>query len=77
MDDAPRPPAAPGPLASFLRLVVCGGGIGLLSSGAVALLAGLLPRAVANALITIASTGGPPDGVRTGSRQARRRSPTP
>lgn len=59
MDDAPQTPAAPtapGPLASFARFVLCGGGVGLLSSGAVALLAGSMPWAVANAIITIAST---------------------
>ncbi|MFJ5306599.1 GtrA family protein [Streptomyces sp. NPDC088350] len=56
MDDAPRTPAAPGPLASFARFVLLGGGVGLLSSGAVALLAERLPWALANALITIAST---------------------
>ncbi|MFI6278716.1 hypothetical protein [Streptomyces sp. NPDC050988] len=47
---------APGPFASFVRFVVCGGGIGVLSSGAVALLAGAMPWAVANAVITVAST---------------------
>lgn len=47
---------APGPLASFARFVLCGGGVGLLSSGAVALLAATLPWALANALITVAST---------------------
>ncbi|WTK75190.1 hypothetical protein OG407_46490 [Streptomyces sp. NBC_01515] len=56
MDDAPRTPAAPGPLASFARFVALGGGVGLLSSGAVALLAERLPWALANALITIVST---------------------
>ena len=56
MDDAPRTPAAPGPLASFVRFVVLGGGVGLLSGGAVALLAERLPWALANALITVAST---------------------
>lgn len=56
MDDAPRTPAAPGPLASFVRFVVLGGGVGLLAGGAVALLAEQLPWALANALITIAST---------------------
>ncbi|MFE9766131.1 GtrA family protein [Streptomyces sp. NPDC005808] len=49
-------PAAPGPLASFARFVLCGGGVGLLSSVAVALLAGALPWVVANALVTVAST---------------------
>ncbi|MFF3373488.1 GtrA family protein [Streptomyces sp. NPDC002680] len=48
--------AAPGPLASFARFVLCGGGVGLLSSGAVALLAVAMPWALANALITVAST---------------------
>lgn len=48
--------AAPGPLASFARFVLCGGGVGLLSSGAVALLAATMPWVLANALITVAST---------------------
>ncbi|WP_246113471.1 GtrA family protein [Streptomyces montanus] len=52
----PADPTAPGPLASFARFVLCGGGIGLLSSGAVALLAGLMPWTAANALITVGST---------------------
>jgi putative flippase GtrA len=56
MDDAPRTPAAPGPLASFARFVVLGGGVGVLSSGAVALLAEQMPWALANALITVVST---------------------
>jgi len=47
---------APGPFASFVRFVVCGGGVGVLSSAAVPLLAALMPWAVANALITVAST---------------------
>ncbi|MFI6542751.1 GtrA family protein [Streptomyces prunicolor] len=55
MDDAPRTPAA-GPLASFARFTALGGGVGLLSSGAVALLAEQLPWALANALITVVST---------------------
>ncbi|WP_327744423.1 hypothetical protein OHO28_26865 [Streptomyces europaeiscabiei] len=62
MDDAPQPaaapttPAPPGPLSSFARFVLFGGGLGLLSSGAVTLLAGSMPWALANAVITIAST---------------------
>jgi putative flippase GtrA len=48
--------AAPGPLASFARFVLCGGGVGFASSAAVTLLATLLPWVVANALITVAST---------------------
>ncbi|MFF4353159.1 hypothetical protein [Streptomyces sp. NPDC001530] len=43
-------------MASFARFVLCGGGVGIASSGAVALLAALMPWAVANALITVAST---------------------
>lgn len=52
----PATPAAPGPLASFARFVLCGGGIGVLSSFAVPLVAGLMPWAVANAVVTVAST---------------------
>jgi putative flippase GtrA len=52
----PKETAAPGALASFVRFVVCGGGIGVLSSAAVPLLATLMPWVAANALITIAST---------------------
>ena len=43
-------------LASFARFVLCGGGVGLLASAAVALLAETMPWALANALITVAST---------------------
>ncbi|MCX5522125.1 GtrA family protein [Streptomyces bobili] len=49
-------PTTPGPLASFVRFVVCGGGVGLLSGAAVPLLATLMPWALANAVITVAST---------------------
>ncbi|MFE7074760.1 hypothetical protein ACFU96_32195 [Streptomyces sp. NPDC057620] len=48
--------AAPGAFVSFLRFMVCGGGVGVLSSGAVALLAGAMPWVVANAVITVVST---------------------
>ena len=47
---------APGPLASFLRFVISGGGVGVLSSFAVTLLAMTMPWAVSNAIITVAST---------------------
>ncbi|MCX5226805.1 hypothetical protein ABZY16_19100 [Streptomyces sp. NPDC006553] len=47
---------APGSLASFVRFVIFGGGVGLASSAAVALLAALLPFALANALVTVVST---------------------
>lgn len=48
--------AAPGAFTAFARFVVCGGGLGLASSLAVAALAGHLPWVLANALITAAST---------------------
>jgi putative flippase GtrA len=56
MDEECRTAAAPGPLASFARFVLCGGGVGLASGPAVALLAALMPWALANALVTAAST---------------------
>jgi putative flippase GtrA len=49
-------PAAPGPLGSFIRFVIFGGGIGVLSSFAVPLLGTTMPWAVSNAIITVAST---------------------
>lgn len=52
----PSNPSRPGALSSFLRFVVCGGGIGLLSSAAVPMLAAAMPWAVANALVTVAGT---------------------
>ncbi|WP_328769286.1 GtrA family protein [Streptomyces sp. NBC_00286] len=48
--------ATPGPVASFLRFVLSGGGVGVLSSFAVTLLAMTMPWAVSNAIITVAST---------------------
>ncbi|NUP24523.1 MAG: hypothetical protein HOZ81_52425, partial [Streptomyces sp.] len=45
-----------GTLASFARFVVCGGGVGLLAGAVVPLLATVMPWALANALITVAST---------------------
>jgi hypothetical protein len=55
-DAAPRTPSAPGPLASFVRFVGCGGGVGILSGAAVPLLATQLTWALANAVVTVAST---------------------
>ncbi|WP_443047142.1 hypothetical protein [Streptomyces sp. NBC_00267] len=46
----------PGPLATFARFVLCGGGVGLASGPAVALMAALMPWVMANALVTAAST---------------------
>ncbi len=48
--------AGPGPIASFIRFVIFGGGIGVLCSFAVPLLAMTMPWAVSNAIITVAST---------------------
>nr|WP_307544551.1 GtrA family protein [Streptomyces sp. V3I8] len=56
METAAAGGAVPGPFGSFVRFVVCGGGVGVLSSGAVALLAGSMPFVVANAVITVVST---------------------
>ncbi|WP_225859362.1 GtrA family protein [Streptomyces albicerus] len=53
---ARQSPGAPGPLGSFARFVLFGGGVGVASSTAVAGLGGVMPWAVANALITVAST---------------------
>ncbi|MFJ2833703.1 hypothetical protein ACIPC1_40220 [Streptomyces sp. NPDC087263] len=47
---------APGACTAFARFVLCGGGVGLASSFAVAALASWIPWALANALITVAST---------------------
>ncbi len=52
----PQSQPAPGPLSSFVRFVVCGGGIGVLASFTVPLVAMTMPWAVANAVITVAST---------------------
>ncbi|WP_424882502.1 hypothetical protein [Streptomyces sp. SLBN-8D4] len=49
-------PAALNPVVSFLRFVVLGGGVGVLSGLAVPLLAMTLPWAVTNALVTAVST---------------------
>ncbi|MFJ2770759.1 hypothetical protein [Streptomyces sp. NPDC087300] len=48
--------SAPGAFVAFARFVLCGGGVGLASSFAVAGLASWLPWALANALITVVST---------------------
>ncbi|MGW0709464.1 GtrA family protein [Streptomyces sp. NPDC002643] len=56
VDDTRPAPAAPGPLASFARFVLCGGGVGVAASAAVPWAAELLPWPVANALITVVTT---------------------
>jgi putative flippase GtrA len=47
---------APGALNAFARFVLCGGGVGLASSFAVAALASWMPWVLANALVTTGST---------------------
>lgn len=51
-----RKQAASGAVTAFARFVVCGGGVGIASSFAVAALASWIPWALANALITAVST---------------------
>ncbi|MFD7323445.1 hypothetical protein ACFV9D_20495 [Streptomyces sp. NPDC059875] len=48
--------AAPGAFTAFVRFVLCGGGVGIASSFAVAALASWIPWVLANALITVVST---------------------
>ncbi|BBC36791.1 uncharacterized protein SGFS_080850 [Streptomyces graminofaciens] len=48
--------AAPGAFTAFARFVLCGGGVGLTSSFAVAALASWMPWGLANALVTAVST---------------------
>ncbi|WP_069465377.1 hypothetical protein [Actinacidiphila rubida] len=45
-----------GAAAAFVRFVLCGGGVSLLSSGVLLALGGRMPFAVANALVTVAGT---------------------
>lgn len=51
-----RQQAAPSAFIAFARFVVCGGGVGIASSFAVAGLAAWIPWALANAVITVVST---------------------
>ncbi|MGV4982276.1 hypothetical protein ACVB8X_25570 [Streptomyces sp. NRAIS4] len=51
-----RQQAEPGAFAAFARFVLCGGGVGLASSFAVAAIASWIPWVLANAVITVAST---------------------
>ncbi|MFJ4538697.1 hypothetical protein ACIP39_22465 [Streptomyces tibetensis] len=48
--------AGPAAFTAFARFVLCGGGVGITSSFAVAALASWIPWALANALITVVST---------------------
>ena len=45
-----------GVVAAFVRFVVCGGGVSLLSSAVLLAVAGRVPFALANAVVTVAST---------------------
>ena len=57
METAPsQEQAAPTAVTAFARFVLCGGGVGIISSFAVAALASWIPWALANALITVVST---------------------
>ncbi|MER5796839.1 hypothetical protein ABT094_00950 [Streptomyces mirabilis] len=55
-NDARWIPVVPGPTTAFARFVLCGGGVGVVSSAAVSLCAALMSWMVANALMTAAST---------------------
>ncbi|WP_405827561.1 hypothetical protein [Streptomyces sp. NBC_00105] len=48
--------ATTGPFTAFARFVLCGGGVGVASSFAVAGLGSWVPWALANALVTVGST---------------------
>ncbi|MFC8128781.1 hypothetical protein [Streptomyces sp. NPDC057302] len=48
--------SAPGAFTAFARFVLCGGGVGVASSFAVAAVASWIPWVLANALITVVST---------------------
>ncbi|WP_333770928.1 hypothetical protein [Streptomyces sp. IBSBF 2435] len=50
------PTARSGPVAAFVRFVICGGGVTLLAGGALLLIGHRVPFAVANAVVTVAST---------------------
>ncbi|MFD7862813.1 hypothetical protein [Streptomyces sp. NPDC059783] len=54
---SPRPTRTLHPaLTAFVRFVICGGGVGVASSGVLVLLQGTIPLPVANALVTVVST---------------------
>ncbi|MGY6021802.1 hypothetical protein [Streptomyces spinosirectus] len=56
MESAQSQQAAPGAVMAFARFVLCGGGVGLASSFAVAAAAAWMPWVLANAVITAVST---------------------
>jgi putative flippase GtrA len=45
-----------GPVAAFIRFVLCGGGVTLLGSGALLLVGDRVPLAAANAVVTVVTT---------------------
>ncbi|MEU8527682.1 hypothetical protein AB0C77_19125 [Streptomyces sp. NPDC048629] len=51
-----RKQAAPGAFHAFARFVLCGGGVGIASSFAVAALGSWIPWVLANALVSVVST---------------------
>jgi putative flippase GtrA len=53
---AARASTAPGPLASFLRFVLCGGGVTVAASFVLALMSGVMPFFAANIVVTVVST---------------------
>lgn len=56
METAQSRQRVPGPFTSFARFVLCGGGVGIASGLAVAVVALWIPWMLANALITAGST---------------------
>ncbi|WP_106398316.1 GtrA family protein [Actinocorallia populi] len=54
--DVPRGDRTPGPVSSFIRFVLCGGGVTLLSSWALILLDATMSLVLANALVTALGT---------------------
>lgn len=50
------PTVRSGPVAAFVRFVICGGGVTLLAGGVLLLIGQRVPFALANAVVTVAST---------------------
>lgn len=53
---SPTPTATPGPISSFVRFVFFGGGVTLLGSWALIILSGRMDLAIANAIVSVATT---------------------
>jgi putative flippase GtrA len=56
MAATPVTTAPAGPVGAFLRFVLCGGGVTLLAGGLLLLIGDRVPLALANAVVTVAST---------------------